>query len=421
MHVCEQLREGLRRDEVARREPRAVLERERGRVDLHGVGQEPALDAQPRRPRAFTLQLPAQNLEQHLGEPVLARVENREDDVGERPAPEVDERRGAAAHRPIGERIGRAHRSSLDGHTAARERRRERPRGVQIRVGEGHALHPGLPAERHGPLRSDAPAAPRPEEIVADRGGRLGGDRAGAVLERDHAEVRGPGDYRWRVDAGTGVDAEVHAVVVEAESRHGSRIPPGEVPGVPRVMNHGGLEIRAVAHELSGDPSNPLGPHRVGDRVDGGEGRIAHARSQRIHGVAARGPRGIAASVQDQVSLQHPRVHPPVHVQAGRHAIVRRKQHGRRRRDDQLGVAGGHREAIRVALIQHAAAVVYDVDPPGGAVEGGCVDQLREPLLERSLERRGARTRGRCLGRDRGANRKRCEDQLSHKPGPSRG
>src|SRR3989449_8932810 len=111
--------------------------------------------------------------------------------------------------------------------------------------------------------------------LFRSRGGRLGGDRAGAVLERDHAEVRRPGDYRWRVDAGTGVDAEVHAVVVEAESRHGSRIPPGEVPGVPRVMNHGGLEIGAVAHELSGDPSNPLGPHRVGDRVDGGEGRIA--------------------------------------------------------------------------------------------------------------------------------------------------
>src|SRR5207247_2896219 len=83
-----------------------------------------------------------------------------------------------------------------------------------------------------------------------------------------------------------------------------------EVPGVPRVMNHGGFEIGAVAHELSGDPSNPLGPHRVGDRVDGGEGRIAHARSQRVYGVAARGPRGIAASVQDQVSLQTPRVHP---------------------------------------------------------------------------------------------------------------
>src|SRR2546426_2445499 len=41
---------------------------------------------------------------------------------------------------------------------------------------------------------------------------------------------------------------------------------------------------------------------------------------------------------------------------------VRRKQHGRRRRDDQLGVAGGHREPIRVALIQYAAAVVHDVE-----------------------------------------------------------
>src|SRR5207249_7178396 len=80
-------------------------------------------------------------------------------------------------------------------------------------------------------------------------GGRLGGDRAGAVLERDHAEVRGPGDSRWRVDARTGVDAEVHAVVVEAESRHGSRIPPGEVPGVPRVMRS---EERRVGKECRG-------------------------------------------------------------------------------------------------------------------------------------------------------------------------
>src|SRR5439155_2443920 len=77
MHIREQLREGLRRDEVARREPRAVFERERGRVDLHGVGQEPALDVEPRLPRAFPLQLPAEDLEQHLREPVLTRVENR--------------------------------------------------------------------------------------------------------------------------------------------------------------------------------------------------------------------------------------------------------------------------------------------------------------------------------------------------------
>jgi len=55
MHIREQLRERLRRDQIARRETRAVLERERGGVDLHGVGQEAALDAQPRGPRALTL------------------------------------------------------------------------------------------------------------------------------------------------------------------------------------------------------------------------------------------------------------------------------------------------------------------------------------------------------------------------------
>src|SRR5882672_2562281 len=143
----------------------------------------------------------------------------------------------------------------------------ERPRGVQIRVGERHALHPGLPPERDRSLRPDAPAAPRPKEVVADRGGRLGRDRAGAVLERDQPEVRGPDDHRRRVEGGTGVDPEVYAVVMEAEPRHGRRVPPGEVPGVPPVVNHGGLEIGAVAHELSRDPSDPSGPDRVGDRV----------------------------------------------------------------------------------------------------------------------------------------------------------
>src|SRR3989442_15634619 len=69
MHIREQLRERLRCDQIASRETRAVLEREGGGVDLHGVGQEAALDAQPRGPRALTLQLPPQDLEQHLGQP----------------------------------------------------------------------------------------------------------------------------------------------------------------------------------------------------------------------------------------------------------------------------------------------------------------------------------------------------------------
>src|SRR6266513_596818 len=45
------------------------------------------------------------------------------------------------------------------------------------------------------------------------------------------------------------------------------------------------------------------------------------------------------------------------------------------------------KEEISVALIQHAAAVVDDVEPPGGAVEGVYVDQLVFSFHERALQR----------------------------------
>src|SRR5438034_6244218 len=105
VHVGEELREGVRRHQVPRGEPRAVLERERRGVELHRIDEEPPLDVEPRLPRALALELPAQNLEQHLGEPVLARVEDWEQDVRKRPAAVRDERR-AAAGAAVGERIG---------------------------------------------------------------------------------------------------------------------------------------------------------------------------------------------------------------------------------------------------------------------------------------------------------------------------
>src|SRR5437660_906957 len=103
MHVRQQLGERMGGDQVAGREPRPVLEREGGRVDLHRVDQEAALHVQPRLPGALPLDFAPQHLEQHFREPVLAGVEDREDDVGQRTPAILDQRGAAAPRRPVGE------------------------------------------------------------------------------------------------------------------------------------------------------------------------------------------------------------------------------------------------------------------------------------------------------------------------------
>src|SRR2546426_8206587 len=125
--------------------PRAALERERRGVELHRIDEEPPLDVEPRLPRPLALELPAQNLEQHLGEPVLARVEDGEQDVRERPAAVLDDRR-AAAGAAVGERIGGARRPAFDRDALAEQRRRQGARRVQVgvrqREGPGRRLAP---------------------------------------------------------------------------------------------------------------------------------------------------------------------------------------------------------------------------------------------------------------------------------------
>src|SRR5439155_22430992 len=51
-----------------------------------------------------------------------------------------------------------------------------------------------------------------------------------------------------------GRDLEIDAVVMEAESGHGRRIPPVEVEGIPARGGQGRLEVRAVTHDLAGHP-----------------------------------------------------------------------------------------------------------------------------------------------------------------------
>ncbi len=281
------------------------------------------------------------------------------------------------------------------------------------------ALDQGLPAEGHGPLRPDLPGTGLPEEVVPHGRARVGGHGARAVLEREQAQVGRPRDYRRRVRSGAGSDVEVNAVVVEAEPGHRRRVPPVQVPGVPAVVDQRRLEVGAVADEPAGDAPQAAGAHRVGDRVDRGERRIARPGGERVHRVAPLRPRGIAAPVQDQVPVQHAVLHTAVRVHGRLHAVVGGQEDRRRRRDDELGVARGNGEAVGVPLVEHPAAVVQHVEPPARAVEGRRVEQLRQPPLERALEGRGARLRP--LRRERRANRKRCEDQPSHRARPSRG
>src|SRR5438128_9601664 len=102
VHVVEELCECVGRHEVARSEARAVLERERGRIDLHGVDEKTPLDVEAGSPGPLAAELPSQDLEQHLGEPVLAGVENGKDDVRKRPAGVFEERGAATANGAVG-------------------------------------------------------------------------------------------------------------------------------------------------------------------------------------------------------------------------------------------------------------------------------------------------------------------------------
>jgi len=62
--------------------------------------------------------IPPQNLEQHFREPVLARIEDRKLDVGERPA-EVFGERWLRPRGGVIEGVGRARSAALDGDPLA--------------------------------------------------------------------------------------------------------------------------------------------------------------------------------------------------------------------------------------------------------------------------------------------------------------
>ena len=77
----------------AAREAGAVADVEQGRVDADRVDQESPLDLDALRPASPAPELPAELLEQHVGVPVLAGIQDRKDPVAERAAVDLRQRR----------------------------------------------------------------------------------------------------------------------------------------------------------------------------------------------------------------------------------------------------------------------------------------------------------------------------------------
>src|SRR5207244_8913530 len=102
------------------------------------------------------------------------------------------------------------------------------------------------------------PPAAAAEEVVADGGGRLGRHGARPVLEGDETEVGHPTDRRGRVDCGTWCDLEIDAVVVEAQTRHGRGVPPGQIPGVPSVVDEGQRAVRDAYSVRTGSAADEV-------------------------------------------------------------------------------------------------------------------------------------------------------------------
>src|SRR5213078_5360094 len=103
---------------------------------------------------------------------------------------------------------------------------------------------------------------------------------ASPVLESEKPQVGRPRDQGRPVYAVPRGDVEVHAVVVEAEPRDRSGVPPIQVPGVPAGMDQHRLEVGPVAYEPSGDAFEPARADRIRDGVDRGERRVARARGE---------------------------------------------------------------------------------------------------------------------------------------------
>ena len=187
----------------------------------------------------------------------------------------------------------------------------------------------------------------------------------------------------WRlIHRAAGRDLEVDAVVVKPEPRDGRRVPPVEVERAPVPVRQCRLEIRSVPDDSAGDAAQPVRLERIGDGVDGGPRRVTSARRQRIHRVAALGPRWIAAPVENQIALQHAVRHRAVRIHARSHAIIGGEQDCRGGGNDELGVARRYGEVIAVAVEQDVPAIVLGVHIPGGAIERRLIEQPRDALLQ---------------------------------------
>src|SRR5439155_20780883 len=98
----------------ARGQAGAIFHGEWGRIDLPRIHQKLLLDVEAFSPASGIADFPAENLEQHFREPILARVQDREYDVRQRTSAVLDERVATAPQRAVDHRVGRAGGAAAD-------------------------------------------------------------------------------------------------------------------------------------------------------------------------------------------------------------------------------------------------------------------------------------------------------------------
>ena len=168
-------------------------------------------------------------------------------------------------------------------------------------------------------------------------------------------------------------------------------------------MNDLRIEVRSVTDHVAGHHPHAaiaellrqlpelVGGVSVADAGLGGVDIVASVRERRI-----------AATVENQVALQHT-ADDRTGAEHGRlYREVGAQERIRDDGNDELGIAGRNEEAVGVAAIEEMPAEIGDRNPPEQVFESRCIEALVEPLGER-------------LGGGRNGHRhQHCAQQRSH-------
>ena len=378
---ADHLREGERADEVVRREAGAVGHRDLGRVDVDGVDQEAAFDLDPLVPAPLPPEHPAELLQQHLGVPVLAGVEDREDPVLERSALHLGQGRCVGARLMIGVGVHRGARGAEHADAVVGQDLPERSGGEEVRVGHREIFGAAVARGAHGALGPEGQAPRGAEEI--DVVAAVGRKCTGAVLQRDVAEVRGEGHRGRRVDHRPRSPGDVDAVVIEAKSRDRGGVPPIEIVRFPAGVHHRRLEVAPVPDQVAPHHGHASGAELFGEELEFLERvAVAGAGRQRVGRIAADPVGRVTPPVEDQVTLQDPVRDGAGAVDRGLHLEVRGQQCRGDRTHDDLRVARRDEEPVGVPGVERAAPLVDDHHTPEVTVEGGGVEAAVQALLQ---------------------------------------